>query len=131
MKLGENDAAVKAIIRVLDSEREYIIDPSFVIRNRNVARKAEVSDELGLRIQFREIDPKTGKFTFAVNTKQRDFIVMKAMEKPLINVLWLGTFVLVIGFMMATIRRFRDFFKNQKRELANATRPRKMKPEQV
>lgn len=131
MKLGENDAAVKAIIRVLDSEREYIIDPSFVIRNRNVARKAETSDELGLRIQFREIDPQTGKFTFAVNTKQRDFIVMKAMEKPLINVLWLGTFVLVIGFIMATIRRFRDFFKNQKRELATTNRPRKMKPEEV
>jgi cytochrome c-type biogenesis protein CcmF len=129
--LGPNDAAVKALIRVLDNEREYIITPSFVIRDRNVARKAEVSDELGLRIQFSEINPQTGEFTFSVNTRQRDFIVMKALEKPLINVLWLGTFVLIIGFIMATIRRFRDFLKNQKKELAGAGKPRKMKPQQV
>ncbi len=125
VQLGENDAAVKAIIRVLDADREYILDPSFVIKDRSVGRKAQVSNELGLRVQFNEINPKTGEFTFAVNTKQRDFIVMKALEKPLINVLWLGTFVLVIGFIMATVRRFRDFFLNQKRELATMT----VKPE--
>ncbi|MBU1821732.1 MAG: cytochrome C biogenesis protein, partial [Bacteroidetes bacterium] len=129
--LGPNDAAVKALIRVLDNEREYIITPSFVIRDRNVARKAEVSDELGLQVQFSEINPQTGEFTFSVNTRQRDFIVMKALEKPLINVLWLGTFVLIIGFIMATIRRFRDFLKNQKKELAGPGKAKKMKPQQV
>jgi cytochrome c-type biogenesis protein CcmF len=36
---------------------------------------------------------------------------MKAYEKPLINVLWIGTFVLVIGFTMAIIRRYREFVK--------------------
>lgn len=132
VQLSENDAAVKAIIRVLDAEREYILDPSFVIRNRNVGRKAQVSNELGLRIQFNEINPKTGEFTFAVNTKQRDFIVMKALEKPLINILWLGTFVLTIGFLMATIRRFRDFFRDQRRELATTTiKPKKRTPQKV
>jgi cytochrome c-type biogenesis protein CcmF len=34
---------------------------------------------------------------------------MKAVEKPLINVLWVGTLVLVIGFILSTIRRFREF----------------------
>jgi cytochrome c-type biogenesis protein CcmF len=56
-----------------------------------------------------EIDPKTGTFNFAVNAKQRDYIVMKAVEKPLINVLWVGTLVLVIGFILSTVRRFREF----------------------
>ncbi|MEZ4904319.1 MAG: hypothetical protein R2822_22505 [Spirosomataceae bacterium] len=72
-------------------------------------RKPEVSEELGLRVQFMEIDPKTGTFSFAVNSKQRDYIVMKAVEKPLINVLWIGTLILVVGFTLATIRRFREF----------------------
>lgn len=131
-QLGENDAAVKAIIRVLDVDHEYVLDPSFVIRDRAVGRKAQVSNELGLRIQFNEINPQTGEFTFAVNTKQRDFIVMKALEKPLINILWLGTFVLTLGFLMATVRRFRDFFKNQKRELAAETaKPKKRTPQRV
>jgi len=131
-QLGENDAAVKAIIRVLDVDHEYVLDPSFVIRDRAVGRKAQVSNELGLRIQFNEINPQTGEFTFAVNTKQRDFIVMKALEKPLINILWLGTFVLTFGFLIATVRRFRDFFKNQKRELAaEAVKPKKRAPQRA
>jgi cytochrome c-type biogenesis protein CcmF len=41
---------------------------------------------------------------------------MKATEKPLINILWLGTFVLVIGFIMATVRRFQDFIKMRDKE---------------
>jgi cytochrome c-type biogenesis protein CcmF len=127
--LGEGDAAVKAMIRVLDNEHEYIITPSFVIRDRLVARKPEINNDLGLRVQFQEINPQTGQFTFAVNTTQRDFIVMKATEKPLINILWLGTFVLVIGFLMATIRRFKDFIKMRDKESADRKNKDKIKPQ--
>lgn len=130
--LGPGDAAVKAMIRVLDKENEYVITPSFVIRDRLVARKTEVNNDLGLRVQFQEINPQTGQFSFAVNTTQRDFIVMKATEKPLINILWIGTFVLTIGFIMATIRRFKDFIKMRDKETAaaNATK-RKVKAQTV
>jgi cytochrome c-type biogenesis protein CcmF len=128
VKLNEGDAAVKAIIRVLDKDKEFVVTPSFVIRDRMVARKPETSNELGMRIQFNEINPQTGQFTFGVNTTQRDFIVMKATEKPLINILWLGTFVLVIGFVMATVRRFRDFVKMRNKEAAGVEPKNKVKP---
>ena len=103
-----------------------------MIRDRLVARKTEVNNDLGLRVQFQEINPQTGQFSFAVNTTQRDFIVMKATEKPLINILWIGTFVLTIGFIMATIRRFKDFIKMRDKETAaaNATK-RKAKAQTV
>ncbi|PWJ56829.1 cytochrome c-type biogenesis protein CcmF [Dyadobacter jejuensis] len=128
MQLAEGDAAVKAIIRILDNEQEFVITPSFVIRDRMVARKPEVNKELGLRLQFQEINPQTGQFTFSVNTTQKDFIVLKAIEKPLINILWLGTLVLVIGFILATIRRFRDFIKMRDREAkADKRKPGKSK----
>ncbi|RAJ99787.1 cytochrome c-type biogenesis protein CcmF [Larkinella arboricola] len=109
--LGPNDAAVKAVVRVLDKEREYVLKPAFIIKDRLVGRKAETNDELGLRLQLDEIDPRTGLFTFSANTTQRDYIVMKAKEMPLINLLWIGTFVLVIGFSMAAVRRYREFTK--------------------
>jgi cytochrome c-type biogenesis protein CcmF len=38
--------------------------------------------------------------------------VIKALEKPYINILWLGTGVLMIGFSMAAVRRFKEFKKN-------------------
>ena len=125
VELGANDAAVKAVIRVLDKEREAIITPSFIIKDRTIGRKHEINKELGVRIQFKEIDPKTGLFTFAVNSSNRDFIVLKALEKPLINLLWLGTFVLIFGFVLATIRRFRDFFKMENKAESPAAKTKK------
>ncbi len=102
---------MRARVRVLDKNGEHILSPAFIIKDRLVGRRAETSDELGVRIQLNEINPQTGKFTFAVNRTQRDYIVMKALEKPLINLLWIGTLIVVLGFLIATIRRYREFTK--------------------
>ncbi|GAB4034359.1 cytochrome c biogenesis protein CcsA [Spirosoma jeollabukense] len=118
MEVGPGDAAVRAKVRVLDKNGEHILSPAFVIKNRMVAHPAELSDELGIRIQLNEIDPRTGKFTFAVNRTQRDYIVMKAFEKPLINILWIGTLIVVLGFAIATIRRYREFRKMRDKSVA-------------
>ena len=109
--VGPTDAAVRANVRVLDKNGEHIISPAFIIKNRMVAHPAEMSDELGIRIQLNEINPQTGKFTFAVNRTQRDYVVMKALEKPLINILWIGTLIVLLGFGIATVRRYREFKK--------------------
>ncbi|CCG99895.1 cytochrome c assembly protein [Fibrella aestuarina BUZ 2] len=106
--LGPGDAAVKAQVRILDKEREVLMQPAFIIREGMVAHPAETSDELGVRLSLNSIDPQTGKFTFAANRTQRDYVVMKASEKPLINLLWIGTMVLVVGFTMAAGRRYRE-----------------------
>jgi cytochrome c-type biogenesis protein CcmF len=113
MDIGPNDAAVRARVRVLSKTGEQTLNPAFVIKNRLVAHPAEMSDELGVRIQLNEIDPRTGKFTFAVNRTQRDYIVMKAFEKPLINILWIGTLIVVMGFLISIVRRYREYRKMQ------------------
>jgi cytochrome c-type biogenesis protein CcmF len=114
--LGPGDAAVRAQVRILDNDREVTMQPAFIIRGGMVAHPAEVNDEVGVRLTLDSIDPKTGQFTFAVNRTQRDWIVMKAAEKPLINLLWIGTLVLVVGFTMATVRRYRENGKMQGKE---------------
>ncbi len=116
MTLGPQDAAVKAVVRVLDKNKEHIISPAFIIKDRVVGRKAEINEDLGLRIQLNEIDPATGQFTFAVNRTQRKWIVMKALEKPYINLLWIGTLVVVLGFALSTVRRYRDFSRMRLRD---------------
>jgi cytochrome c-type biogenesis protein CcmF len=118
VNLSANDIAVRANIRIFDRERDYLISPTFAInQDRMVLRKPEVNEDLGLRVQFFEIDPKTGKFTFSTNAKQRDYIVLKVVEKPLINLLWIGTLILIVGFTMAAVRRFREFVKMRDKEL--------------
>lgn len=108
--LGPNDAAVQATIKVMGKDfRPYEVNPIFVIKEGLVAMPAIENDEIGVRAKFTNIDPKTGQFGFAINTTQRDFIILKAIQKPLINLLWLGTLVLIVGFVMAIIRRYREF----------------------
>jgi len=55
------------------------------------------------------IHPESNEFSLGLNTRQKDWVIIKAMEKPLINILWLGTGVLMVGFSIAMIRRFKEF----------------------
>ena len=52
-----------------------------------------------------------GQFSFDISRTQRDFIVLKAEEKPQINLLWIGTAMLVVGMTLAAIRRYRIYLK--------------------
>jgi cytochrome c-type biogenesis protein CcmF len=117
--LTPGDIAIKAQIRILGQTREYFMNPTYAINaDRMVMRKPEVNAELGVRSQLLEIDPQKGLFSIAITTKERDFIVMKAVEKPLINLLWIGTLILILGFGLATVRRFREFIKTRDRAAA-------------
>ncbi|MES2796270.1 MAG: cytochrome c biogenesis protein CcsA [Bacteroidota bacterium] len=111
ISLGPNDAAVKANLKIIGPDFvEYNLEPKYIIKEGMVAMPPVENEELGLRIRFTNIDPKTGVFSFGVNTTQRDFVVLKAIEKPLINLLWIGTALLVIGVLMAAARRYREFW---------------------
>jgi cytochrome c-type biogenesis protein CcmF len=109
--LSAEDAAVKAKIRILGKDREYEVLPTYLIKDRMVGRIPEEVEDLGLKITFTNIDPAKGTFTFGVNTTQKDWIIMKAREMPYINVLWIGTFIMTIGFILAISRRYSEFAK--------------------
>ncbi|MBK7850980.1 MAG: hypothetical protein IPJ66_07525 [Bacteroidetes bacterium] len=67
-------------------------------------------DEMGLKFTFDKIDPNTGKITLSVSekkTNKKDFVIMKAIIFPGINILWLGCFLMIIGSLMALRKRIR------------------------
>ncbi len=99
------DFAVRANIRVLDRFQDRDIRPLYIIKDRSVGFIPEISPDLGLKVQFEAIDPATGNFTFAVATTQKDWVILKAIEKPFIALLWGGTLLLIAGFAVAVYRR--------------------------
>jgi cytochrome c-type biogenesis protein CcmF len=111
LPLEEGDAAAQATLVILDRDGERLIRPVFAIKKREIWSKPVISNELGLRTQLIAIDPNSGKFTFAISRGERDYIVLKAIEKPHINLLWLGTALLIIGICIAAYRRFSIAFK--------------------
>ncbi len=109
IQLEKEDVAVKAIVEIQGERETYIADPLFLIKDRSkVGRLPSEINDLGVRVTLMNIHPDTGEFTIGLNTRQKDWVIIKATEKPYINVLWLGTFVIMIGLSMAMVRRFRE-----------------------
>lgn len=111
VELRDQDVAVKATVRLRGEKKEYVAEPVFLIRDKMVGRIPDEVSDLGLRVTLMNIHPETNEFSLGINTRQKDWVVIKAMEKPYINVLWIGTLVLMVGFGIAMSRRIREFKK--------------------
>jgi cytochrome c-type biogenesis protein CcmF len=109
MALDTSTIAVKAIIRVKGETRDYIAEPIFMIQNRMVGKIPDEIRDLGIQFSLENIHPESGAFTVSFTTRQKDWIVLRALEKPYINVLWIGTVVVMAGFGIAMARRVREF----------------------
>jgi cytochrome c-type biogenesis protein CcmF len=130
IELGEKDVAVQADLKIFgENGKEYHGHPVFVIKDGLVGRIPDVIEDLGLRLTFMNIDPNTNRFTMGVNTTQKDYVILKAMEKPFINVLWIGTLLMALGFGMAIARRVKENKSSDtpgKANLPKANRPRQV-----
>jgi len=111
-KLDSSFVAVKANVKVTGKYQDYFAEPVIIFGTDS--RGGIIPDEipdLGLKISVMNIHPQTDELTLGVQTRQKDWVVIKAMEKPFVNVLWIGTLVLMIGFGIAMVRRFKEFTK--------------------
>ena len=106
--LRGEDVAVQAQISVKGERDTYYADPIFLIKDQTQVGRiySEISD-LGVKITLLNIHPETNQFTLGLTTRQKDWVIIKAMEKPYINLLWLGTGILMVGFSVAMVRRFK------------------------
>ena len=112
LELSDEDVAVKAIIQLQGERDTYTAEPIFLIKGREqVGRIFSEVNDLGIKITLLNIHPETNEFSLGLNTRQKDWVIIKAMEKPYINLLWLGTGILMIGFSIAMVRRFKEMMK--------------------
>lgn len=110
--VDKGDVAVKAVINVQGEYRDYLAEPIFIIKNQElVGRVDDHVNDLAFRISIQNIIPQENAVVFAFQTTQKDWIILEAVKKPWINLLWLGTFLLVIGFSVAIYRRYTEFVK--------------------
>lgn len=106
-----SDLCVSASLDIIDVNRRYYhAEPLFIIRN-SIAFSPEFKvDELGLKFSFRKINPEHQKFIIAVaerKSNKADFIIMKAIVFPGINLLWIGCFLMLAGTFIAMMKWIR------------------------
>ena len=108
--LDSSFVAIKANILVKGEKQEYLSEPTLIIGTQSRGGIIPgVIPELGLKITLMNVHPQTDEVTLNVSSRQKDWVVIKALEKPYVNILWIGTLVLMVGFSIAMFRRVREF----------------------
>lgn len=114
--LKETDLAVAAVIEVTDIRgNTKIAKPVYVIRGTYIIPEPAVLPEFGMKLNFNSIDTETGKVGLEVlekETREKDFVVLKAIVFPGINILWAGSIIMMLGSILAVIDRVRILRRN-------------------
>lgn len=111
-KIDSTFVAIQATIKVQGERKDYVLEPILILGTNS--RGGIIADEvgdLGLKITLQNVHPESDELTLGIQTRQKNWVVIKAMEKPFVNVLWIGTLVVMFGFAIALTRRFREFSK--------------------
>ena len=91
----------EAQIKILASNQEYIATPAYVIDNNKIGLIPGLIDDLGIKVYLSEILPDRKLFKISFQTTQKNWVIIEAMQKPLINLMWIGFFILVLGLMLS------------------------------
>jgi len=108
--LQAGDIAVAAHFRMFDFDTKiHAFAPMYVLRDTTYSFSVPATnDQVGIKATFDRIDPQTNEFDFSVyeaKNNSREFIVMKAIVFPFINILWLGALLLIVGTVLAIVHR--------------------------
>lgn len=105
----KNTTLAKAQLTIRRGNTELKATPIFGINSQTYFSIREEVAEAGLRFGFEVRPQENGEpkavLEIAETNPQPKFIVMKGIVFPYINLLWLGTVMMVIGFGIATYRR--------------------------
>ncbi|WP_343703670.1 cytochrome c biogenesis protein CcsA [Chitinophaga sp.] len=105
------DIAVGADIYVhTKSNGDFNLQPVYFIRDSSFQSNIPDSiSPLSLAVRFTKILPNENKVQIEVKETQApmDYVVMKALVFPFINVLWIGILVMIVGFVMSIRQRIR------------------------
>jgi cytochrome c-type biogenesis protein CcmF len=105
------DLPVGANLRIMHVDsRQNNVTPLYVIRGNSSFSVDTTLESSGLNFSFIKIDPENEEFHIRIREKTSnagDFIILKAIIFPGINILWIGCILMAIGTAVAVVARIR------------------------
>jgi len=117
----EGDIAVGAALSLKSESRTFGLEPIYFIRNNRPLNIKDYEPISGIHVRFVSLNPETGKveiaiakdtrektelkFMIAEDVPRSDIIVLEAKEFPGINLFWLGSILMILGFIFALWQR--------------------------
>jgi cytochrome c-type biogenesis protein CcmF len=108
---SSSDIAVGATMKIIDIHNKTIIAKPIYLIKGNVVNPIDAEVEsMGIKLSFKNIHPDTGKIDIDLSEKDtgtQEFIILKAIVFPFINILWLGCIIMIIGTVLAIRERLK------------------------
>ena len=108
-KFQEGDIPFTAILEVykLNSDTMWTAKPIYFIRKSIVNNVPFEIEELGLSIRLAQILPEEKKMLIEVLDSKKDgsYVVVQALIFPGINLVWLGSIMMMIGLLMGMMEK--------------------------
>jgi cytochrome c-type biogenesis protein CcmF len=110
--LTKGDVAIGMNLEVEANKAKYQVEPIFLIKGNTKVDFGKKVDEAGLKLRFTNILPAKDKLELTIYEKpkeeKKDWIVLKAITFPYINLFWGGTIIMIIGFLLSIFRRAKE-----------------------
>lgn len=103
------DIAVAANLEAHDLSGKIVASkPLYVIRNQSEMLIEDTIKEFNLFTRLTKINPNDGSamVEYKQPSAMNDYVIMKAILFPYINVLWIGTIIMIIGFGISLFKRY-------------------------
>jgi cytochrome c-type biogenesis protein CcmF len=102
------DTALMADVTVISKDgRRYKARPALQVKNNQYIPIADTVISQSLVLAFTGVDENNIHLGVKESSTVLDFITLKAYEFPFINLLWLGTIIMVAGFFISIVQRVR------------------------
>ncbi len=109
--LSDQDIAIGMQLEVTSKEKTYSSEPVYLLKDGSKFDFGKKVDEAGLKLRFTNVFPDKDKLELTVYQKpkvDRNWVVLKAIEFPYINLFWGGTIIMVVGFILSIFRRSKE-----------------------
>jgi len=101
-----NNATLTARFRILSMQKGIMeARMQYKIVNGELINEDAFVEQLGLKLRFEGVSPDNHSINVGFYEKKEDFIVIKAVIFPYMNVLWFGIVLMFSGLTYAIIRR--------------------------
>jgi cytochrome c-type biogenesis protein CcmF len=103
------DTALMANLTVITKEQQKLTaKPVFYVRNNNAQYMLDTLYSEGLAIGLTRItDDKHLEISVKESSRLAPFLALKVLQFPYINLVWLGTILMIIGFVISMLRRIK------------------------
>jgi cytochrome c-type biogenesis protein CcmF len=105
---GNGNIVIEATIDIITHfNSKFTAKPRFIVHGNHKHYEDAVVRELDYRFRFSEVSDKPFTIVIDLMRDQPDFIIIKTIIFPYINLLWISCIIMLVGFWMTYRRRWK------------------------